>query len=132
MLLSLLTAHSRALAEEEEIVFGRRENLPPIGIKNLAGWFEFDAQRESDQAKPKTGTGLKTIDTLLRETIGLSAQSYIIHPNLVDLSLSGSFGLEQESLTGGGPSTGVPGSGSQKINSNMMSARPSFGRRSPR
>lgn len=124
LLLLLLAAPSGALAEEEEIVFGRREQLPPVGIKNVAGWFEFYTSRETDQAKPTTGNGngtggLKTTDQLLRETIGLSAQSYIIHPNLVDLSLGGSFGLEQESLTGGGPSTGVPGSGSQKIDSRV-------------
>ncbi len=51
----------------------------------------------------------KSTELYFRETLNLTTTSYIVHPNMVDLSLSGSIGLVQDSLNTSGtiPTTGV-------------------------
>ena len=68
-------------------------------LTNVGGYIEFVArQREQEQQSKVGSSNTKTEETILEENLRLEADGYVYHPNLLDFSLGGLFGLVQESF----------------------------------
>ena len=92
-----------AAAQEEPVVFTSRPSSNWFSLRDIHGSVELEALRQSS-SHSSGGASSQSTDTLFQETLGLHAGGAIVHPNLVDLSLAGWFGLNQESFTTDGQS----------------------------
>jgi hypothetical protein len=85
-----------ARAQEGPLVIGRQEQRQVVGLENIGGSVDllYRGQRDSSTSSGQEST---SDEDLFRETLTLHSTGYIYHPNLVDLNLSGTFGLQQDS-----------------------------------
>ena len=85
--------------EGDTLVLGRREKRPWLHLDpaqfTLELWARYDASRIST-----SGTTDDASTWTFEETIEASTTGYIVHPNLVELSLAGRFGLAQRFFDG--------------------------------
>lgn len=74
----------------------RRRGIRPMHVNDIGGYVEFVArQREHDQ-RSKVGAGAtESKETILEENIKLELDGYVYHPNLLEFTLAGLFGLVQ-------------------------------------
>lgn len=77
----------------------RRADVQAIQLTDMGGYLEFVArQRERDQ-KSKVGAGdTRAKETILEESVRLEIDGYTYHPNFLEFSLGGLFGLLQQSF----------------------------------
>ena len=99
--LTLIIGRSKAqgqqvVREEGAIVFGEQKKLPLLSLERPTGSVDFLGTYSADETVPKVGLKSDTTTTLLQETLTLNTVGHIVHPNLVDLHLGGTFGLAQE------------------------------------
>jgi hypothetical protein len=85
-------------ADGGPIVFNPHEELPTVGLQNVQAALDVLARYQSDSVSP-AATGTHTVETTLQQTLDLSADSWIVHPNLADIHLSGQFGVEEDFLS---------------------------------
>ncbi|MBL4699920.1 MAG: hypothetical protein JKX85_01555, partial [Phycisphaeraceae bacterium] len=101
--LTLCPGLAPTLAQEGPILITQRQKIDKFGFTNIQAAAEliFHFQRDENTSSNNNNSNTSSItENNFKETFNLSADSYIIHPNLVDLSLGGSFGLTQNSVTG--------------------------------
>jgi hypothetical protein len=85
-----------ALAQQGPILLGRQQRgdlvffAPPTGNIDLDYYQEHDVQKNSESASSSF------LENRFQEILTLQTTGYIVHPNLVDLKLEGSYGLEQD------------------------------------
>lgn len=81
------------------IVFGQQQKRNWLTLENTHAEADFLYRYQNDQTKPKTGEPEADFtENRFEETFTLSTGGYIYHPNLVELNLSGTFGLTQDSI----------------------------------
>ena len=86
---------SRAQAQDTDggpIIIGRHEKISPFGLTNIRAVLDLIYRYQNDTSSAISQGGNFT-EHRLEQTLTLSANSWIVHPNLVDLKLSGTFGL---------------------------------------
>jgi hypothetical protein len=83
---------------EEEPIFGRREQYKIISLEPPRLRAEMTGQFTRNTVSGTSGK-TESRDWLFRETVSADTRGFIIHPNLVDLSLAGTFGLSQDYFT---------------------------------
>jgi hypothetical protein len=92
-----------ALAQNpnEPIVFGKRESRDVFALYNTRAETEVNYRLLHNEIKSSDGNGLNSSQTENRfeETFTLESEGAIVHPNLVELKMSGAFGLTQELLS---------------------------------
>ena len=99
--LALCPGLTPALAQEGPILITQRQKIDKFGFTNIQAAAELIYHFQRDENTSTTNNNTTNItENNFKETFSLSADSYIIHPNLVDLTLGGSFGMTQNSITG--------------------------------
>jgi hypothetical protein len=89
-------------ADEGPIVFQSHEELPTVGLRNVQASLDVLARYQNDRITSPGATNSTTTQTTLQQTIELSGDSWIVHPNLVDLHGAGNFGVEEDFITADG------------------------------
>lgn len=98
---SLLSAAAVAHAQDEgPIVIGRQEKLPPFALAMPHGSLDLLGQYSSDKVESDLSGTSKSNETLFEEALTLETTGHIVHPNLADLRLKGTFGLAQSQFDG--------------------------------
>jgi hypothetical protein len=101
---TLLCPALRAAADDSQgpQVVGTTESLPAFHLEMPTGYLSADYLNEHDVNK-QTGTPTTGATTNYgQETLSLLSNAYILSPNLDDIKLGGTFGLQQESFEGPG------------------------------
>lgn len=70
----------------------------PYELKTLSAYVDFNGRYRSDTLKQQGQADLTDTETRLRETLGLDGQMYFGHKNLVDLTASAQFSLEDSTI----------------------------------
>jgi hypothetical protein len=75
--------------------------IQAVALEPLKGEIAMEYRRDTYTNKPKNAAEPQTRSesTEARETINLETDGYVYHPNLVDLSLAGTFGLSQSDFS---------------------------------
>ncbi len=95
--LGLIFVAGRAQAEEDQgPVFGVQKKRPWITFDTWDGRLDLTAQRT--QNKITNVSTEKDSENLFTELLTLHTHGAILHPNVVELDMSGSFGLQQRSF----------------------------------
>jgi len=84
------------------ILVGQREKLPMFGMDRPSGSLDFDYFYEHDRETQSGVPATSSTDNTSQETVTLKDHAYFIHPNLLDLTMSGTFGMQQETFDGAG------------------------------
>ena len=102
-LVTFLCSAAFALAQDQggPIVVGGAQAPPPFHLEVPSGTFNFDYLHEHD-TNQQEGVTTGTTDNRYQETMNLLTNAYVLSPNLADINLGGTFGLQQESFDGPG------------------------------
>lgn len=84
-----------AFAQEGPIVVGQREKPPLISLYNSYAEVEFIYRYRSENREPSNAPRQELTENRFEQTISLDTQGHIYHPNLIELTLSGTAGLSQ-------------------------------------
>ncbi len=114
-----------ALAQAQEqdggpIIIGERKKLKFFALHDFDAAIEAFWRYQSDETDPINGPKSKDTESLFRETLFLSSDGYIGHPNLVLLDLNAQLRLSQEDISR--ETTGFNDQTSENINEYDMSA----------
>jgi hypothetical protein len=95
-------AQAQDLAPPEDggpVVIGEStERWKPYELKTFSAFVDFNGRYRSDTLKQQGQADLTDTETRLRELLDLNGQMYFGHKNLVDLTASAQFGLEESTL----------------------------------
>ncbi len=97
-LLILFGLPASARAQDEPVVVGKQEKLPPFGLTRPSVAFNFLGQYSHDSSKSNTAAETQTNETNFEETLSLDTTAYYIHPNFLNIPFHGEFGLRQETF----------------------------------
>jgi len=92
----------------EPVVVHSRPAMSWFNAEIPTGSLDFKYYFEQDRTKQGGGTSTASTNTF-QETISVVDQAYILSPNLLDLKLGGTFGLQQDSFTADGERRYSPG-----------------------
>jgi hypothetical protein len=95
-IVALLTLCTSAGAQNEPVVVGAREKLPPFGLAPVHGSLNFFGAYSRDTFSGQDADDTTATQLLLEESITLQTNAYIVHPNLLSIGFQGQFGLTQE------------------------------------
>ncbi len=74
----------------------RRDHVRALQLTGRQGYLDFIAsRREQDQQSKVITDGTKSTEMTFRETVGLEVTGYSYHPNLLEFTAAGVFGLLQ-------------------------------------
>ena len=98
--LAMLLAGKVAVAQqaEEGPVFGVRRRPPTFGLYPFRGALNFETLYSNNNISTKGGAKAESSALSFKEFVDLATGGYIVHPNLVEYHLAGSFGLEQDNV----------------------------------
>lgn len=95
-------AAAQSLPPPEEggpvIVGEHQEQFESFVIQRIRGVVEMLARYRTDERRRPGERTIRDTETILRPSIELSTDAYILHPNFIELSLTGRLLLDQESL----------------------------------
>lgn len=75
---------------------GRRDDIDNVRLTELGGYAEFVARDRRREQQSKVGAGdLRSQETIFEENVELDTKGYLYHPNLVEFTAAGLFGLLQ-------------------------------------
>ena len=80
------------------VVIGEAPKREGLHFNRVTGYLDFTFRREDDHVDPTVGPGSTFKEDRYEETISLATTGYYLHPNLVELNLSGTFGLRQDQI----------------------------------
>jgi hypothetical protein len=83
---------------DEPPVFGKREERPWLKIDGFDGHLDFNGQRIQNSTT-NGNAHEQDVENLYTESVTLHTHGAIIHPNLVELDLSGTVGLQQQDFS---------------------------------
>jgi predicted CXXCH cytochrome family protein len=84
-----------APSQEGPVVIGELHRPPPIGVGAIDAALEFRYRYQHDTIVPRTGPHSSFTENRLEEDVTLATTAYVIHPNFLDIKLSGTFGARQ-------------------------------------
>ena len=98
---ALLICTCLAVAQNanEPIIFGQREKRDVLTLYNTFAAIELTYRYTRDEIDPNNQPSQKFIEHRVEETFTLQTQGAVVHPNLVELNLAGTFGLTQQWLS---------------------------------
>ena len=71
--------------------------IKPAGITSVGGHVDFIVRSQERELKSKTSASkTRSEETIFEESVTLETEGYLLHPNIIDLALAGTFGLVQE------------------------------------
>ncbi|MFH0980192.1 MAG: hypothetical protein V2A79_01465 [Planctomycetota bacterium] len=74
----------------------RGQQVEPLKLTDVGGYLEFVARQREQNQESKVGAGTsKYRETILEENLRLETDGYAYHPNLMEFTLGGLFGLLQ-------------------------------------
>lgn len=76
-------------------VINPQQELDWFHLEDVRLAFVFDYRGEIDDVDPQIGPGTRDIEHRFREILEIETESFIGHPNLLELDASGRFGLTQ-------------------------------------
>ena len=82
-------------AQQGPIIYGEHEKRPLFKVQSVYAAAEFLFRNQSDEIKQKGSPANKFSEMRFEETLSLETRSFVYHPNLLDISAAGSFGLQQ-------------------------------------
>jgi predicted CXXCH cytochrome family protein len=88
--------------DEGPVLIGVRPKTDAVSLAPPRAALEFIYRREDDSLDPKSGQRTTFRENRFDERLTLETTGYIVHPNLVELSLKGSFGFQQDDLSNSG------------------------------
>lgn len=95
-------AAAQSLPPPEEggpvIVGEHQEQFESFVLQRIRGVVEMLARYRTDERRRPGERTTRDTETILRPSVELSADAYILHPNFIELSLTGRLLLDQESL----------------------------------
>jgi hypothetical protein len=97
----LVGMSGRASAQDQfsPTVINPKGRLQWFGLEEIRFAFEFDYRGEIDDVDPSSGgPATRDVEHRFREIFEIDTRSFIGHPNLVELSAFGRFGLTQRDL----------------------------------
>ncbi|CAN5464589.1 hypothetical protein BH10PLA1_BH10PLA1_03240 [soil metagenome] len=99
----VLLLNGGALAQSDDSpVYGVRQRPPTVGFDRINGDLSLTARASSDSDKSSNGGRNTAKELVTEEKLTLNTNGYIVHPNLLQLHLNGTFGLTQDSLSQNG------------------------------
>jgi predicted CXXCH cytochrome family protein len=81
---------------EGPVVIGELHRPSPIGMGPITPGLEFRYRYDHDSIAPRNGRSSSFTENRIEEDVTLSTTAYVIHPNLLDLKLDGTFGARQD------------------------------------
>jgi len=93
-----IASFAQAQDVEGPIVINQRKDLGTFGFSDFRGAFDLTYRYQNDENN-SAGSSEKTTEHRFEQTLTLASKAFIIHPNLVDMNLSGTFGLSEDQLT---------------------------------
>jgi len=97
--LSLLLAAVPAAGQDSgPTVVNYRADLQPFALVHPGASLELLYRYQQDQREPTLGGKTVDTETLYRQTLELYSDAFIMHPNLVDMSMMVGLGFDEESL----------------------------------
>ncbi len=73
--------------------------LKTLEVTDLHGFLEFVARRREQEQRSKVGAGdTLSKETIFQENVGINTRGHVYHPNLLEYTLGGLFGLLQHSF----------------------------------
>ena len=76
---------------------GQSRGARTLKIEDVEGYVEMVARQNTYDQEPKSGSGdTRTEETIFEENLRLETDGYLYHPNLLEFSLGGLFGLIQQ------------------------------------
>jgi len=101
--ITVVGSAATGLADDQggPIVVGNNESAPPFHLDMPNAVFNFDYLYEHD-TNQQQGITAGTTDNRFQETVNLLTHAYVLSPNLADINLGGTVGLQQESFDGPG------------------------------
>lgn len=88
-------------AQEGPITFGEKRQHDWFSLYNTRAFAELQYEFNRSSFSPSDGPSVTTTEHRFEETFTLESGGAIYHPNLVELDLSGTFGLYQEFIDSG-------------------------------
>ncbi|MHC4697077.1 MAG: hypothetical protein ACYTFA_10070 [Planctomycetota bacterium] len=71
--------------------------IRPAEITNVGGHVDFIVRSQERELRSKTSASkTRSEETIFEESVTLETEGYLLHPNIIDLALAGTFGLVQE------------------------------------
>jgi hypothetical protein len=78
----------------------REEGAGHVRVTDFDGYVELiGRRRERDQESKTDVYDLQSTETIFEENLGLEAEGYVYHPNFLEMTLAGLFGLTQREYT---------------------------------
>jgi hypothetical protein len=96
--LLICTCFAAAQTANEPIIFGQREKRDVLTLYNTFASVELNYRYTHDKIDPNDQPAQTFTENRFEETFTLETQGAIVHPNLIELKLAGTFGLTQEWL----------------------------------
>ena len=91
------------------ILFEGHDTLKGFTLDDIKAELEFLARWNQNEVKQESGSSRKSTDLSLEETLNLSTSGFVYHPNILEFTLSGGFGLRQQTTDVDGTSTDANG-----------------------
>ena len=84
----------------------KRRQTPPVQLTDIQGYLEFVARQREQEQQSKTSRGGDRVseETIFEENLELDVEGYAYHPNLLEFTAAGLFGLIQQSYQENTPS----------------------------
>ena len=78
----------------------REPGVSRLHVSDVDGYLELvSRRRERDQQSKTDMLDLESTETIFEENLGLEAEGYVYHPNFLEMTLAGLFGLTQRDYT---------------------------------
>ncbi|MHC4063209.1 MAG: hypothetical protein ACYSUI_01725, partial [Planctomycetota bacterium] len=75
----------------------RQQEAGGVQLTDVGGYLEFVARQREQEQQSKVGAGdTRSKETFFEESIKLELEGYTYHPNLLEFTLGGLFGLLQQ------------------------------------
>jgi predicted CXXCH cytochrome family protein len=87
---------------EGPVLIGVRPKTDAISLAPPTAALEFIYRREDDSLDPQNGQRTTFREDRFDERLTLETTGHIVHPNLVELSLKGTFGFQQDEVSNSG------------------------------
>jgi predicted CXXCH cytochrome family protein len=91
-----------AAAEEGPVAIGELHRPPVFGLGDIDTALDVRYRYEHDTLKSRQGVNSSSTENRIDEDLSLSTTAYVIHPNFLDIKITGDFGARQDWEGAGG------------------------------
>ena len=91
------------------VLFKGRDNLKGFSLEDITGELELLLRLNNNKVDQQGGQARKSTETSFETTLRLNTEGFIYHPNIVKFTLTGGFGLRQQTSDVDGNSSSTSG-----------------------